>query len=501
VIEGVEPARGGYPPTVIPPRLQPILSETTVIADRFAAAGHELYLVGGTVRDAVAGRPGGDQVGAGDEVDIDCTTDAAPDVVEKLARGLSSAVWTQGKRFGTIAFLYLGRRWEITTHRAELYDPDSRKPEVHFGQDVLVDLARRDFTVNAMALRLSDLELLDPYDGLGDLAGRRLRTPVDPRISFGDDPLRMLRAARFIAGYNLTPDPELVAAVHELATRLQIVSRERIRDELDKLLILPNPSAGLWFSVRTGLACEFLPELPALELEQDPIHRHKDVLAHTIAVVEKTHPEKILRLAALLHDIGKPKTRSIGPTGVSFHHHDVVGARLARERLRQLRYSEEDIETIGRLVELHLRFHTYQMGWTDSAVRRYARDAGPLLDRLNELTRCDSTTRNEARARALSRRMDELEARLGELAEKERLDAIRPEIDGTAVMEELCLSPSRDVGRALDFLLELRLNEGLIGEAEARRRLRSWWEATQGVDARSRAQGESPLPARDSAGD
>jgi poly(A) polymerase len=460
---------------VVPERLRPVLEATAPVAERFAAASKRLYLVGGTVRDAVAGRPGG--MADGDEVDIDLTTDARPDEIESIVAPVASAVWDQGRRFGTIGALVAGRRLEITTHRAEAYDPASRKPEVVFGNDITEDLARRDFTVNAMALELPGLDLIDPYGGIDDLASRRLRTPLDPRVSFSDDPLRMMRAARFLAGYELTPDEALVQAVSEMHERLSIVSAERIRDELDKLVVLPRPSAGLWFLVRTGLAGEFLPELPALALEQDPIHRHKDVLAHTIAVVEKTSPHRLLRLAALFHDVGKPKTRAIGPGGVSFHHHDVVGARMTRERMKALRYPSDEIDQVSRLVELHLRFHTYKMGWTDSAVRRYAHDAGPLLEMLNELTRSDCTTRNEARAKALSARMDELERRLDELREKEELAAIRPELDGNAVMRELGLSEGPEVGRALAFLMTIRLEEGLVGEEEARRRLHEWWES------------------------
>jgi poly(A) polymerase len=460
-------------PIVIPERLRPVLEVTTPLAAQFAAAGKSLYLVGGSVRDAIVGRPGGAAADA--TVDIDLTTDALPDEIEDLVRDGAEAVWTQGKRFGTIGLHWQRRHLEITTHRAEAYDPDSRRPSVSFGDDILTDLSRRDFTVNAMALRLPDLELFDPFSGVADLAEKRLRTPLDPEISFGDDPLRMLRAARFIAGYELAPDRSLVGAVTAMSGRLAIVSAERIRDELDKLLVLPAPAAGLWFLVSTGLAAEFLPELPALALEQDPIHRHKDVLAHTIAVVEKTRPDKVLRLAALFHDVGKPRTRSVGPDGVSFHHHDVVGARMTRERMKALRYPSDEIDAVCKLVELHLRFHTYQMGWTDSAVRRYARDAGDLLDRLNELTRCDCTTRNAARAKALGARMDELERRLAALSEKEELDAIRPELDGVEVMNLLGIGPGPLVGEALAFLLEIRLDEGLIGEDAAKRRLLVWW--------------------------
>ncbi len=467
---------------MVPERLQPLLDDTAPLAERFAAAGHRLYLVGGSVRDAILGKP------PSDSDDLDFTTDARPDDIEAVLRGWADALWDQGRRFGTIGARKDGRAYEITTHRAEAYTPESRKPEVAFADAVEADLARRDFTVNAMALELrprgdgadgADAELIDPFGGLADLAAHRLRTPLSPEESFTDDPLRMLRAARFIAGYGLAPDPELVDAVRRLRGRMEIVSAERIRAELDKLMVVDDPSDGLWFLVNTGLSDEFLPELSGLSLEQDPIHRHKDVLAHTIAVVEKTRPDKILRLAALLHDIGKPKTRSIGPGGVSFHHHEVVGARMADTRLRALRYPLDEIAAITRLVELHLRFHGFGTGWSDSAVRRYARDAGPLLEKLNELTRCDCTTRNKRRAEELARRMDELEERIAVLRQQEELDAIRPDLDGVQIMEQLGIGPSRDVGRARDFLLELRLEEGPLGEDEARRRLAAWWEEQQ----------------------
>lgn len=458
----------------VPRRLRDVLEATLPVADRFLSAGKKVYLVGGPVRDGIAGRPGGGDPGP--DVDIDLTTDATPDEVEELIADLAEASWTQGKRFGTIGMLRGGRRFEITTHRADAYAPDSRKPEVRFGKSIETDLSRRDFTINAMALSLPEMELVDPFGGITDLRDRRLRTPLDPEISFSDDPLRMLRAARFIAGYDLVPDPELVAAVTAMGPRLEIVSRERIRDELDKLLTLPVPTDGLWFLVNTGLAGEFLPELPALALEQDPIHRHKDVLAHTIAVVEKTRPDLTLRLAALFHDVGKPLTRSVGPGGVHFHHHEVVGAKLARRRMQELRYPADQIDDVTRLVELHLRFHTYKMGWTDSAVRRYAHDAGPLLDRLNELTRCDCTTRNLAKARELSERIDSLETRLAELRAKEELDSIRPQIDGIAVMKHLGIPEGPDVGAALEMLLQIRFDEGLIDEGELLARLDDWWK-------------------------
>jgi poly(A) polymerase len=458
---------------VIPDRLEPVLAELRPLADRFVAAGHSVYLVGGTVRDLLLGRP---VVG-----DYDLTTDARPPEIKRLIGDWADAVWTQGERFGTIGARKGDRSYEITTHRAEAYHADSRKPDVAFADAIESDLSRRDFTVNAMALTLPDPRLVDPFDGAADLAAGRLRTPLSAAESFTDDPLRMLRAARFVAGYDLHPVDGLTDAIRDLRVRLEIVSAERIRDELDKLLTVEHPSAGLWLLVDTGLCDEFLPELSAMRLEQDPIHRHKDVLAHTIAVVENVTRDRagdsfrIVRLAALFHDVGKPKTRSYARGMVSFHHHEVVGARMTRERMQALRYSTDDVEAVTRLVELHLRFHTYQMGWTDSAVRRYVRDAGPLLAELNLLTRCDCTTRNERKAQQLSARMDDLEQRIAELEEREELASMRPELDGHAVMQHLGLKPGRDVGAALDFLLELRLDEGVLGEEEATRRLDEWW--------------------------
>jgi poly(A) polymerase len=364
---------------------------------------------------------------------------------------------------------------------------------------VEADLSRRDFTVNAMALALPDATLVDPFGGVADLGALRLRTPLAPEDSFADDPLRMMRAARFIAGYGLAPEPELVEAVRKLRSRLEIVSAERIRDELDKLLVVEHPGKGLWFLVETRLAEEFVPELPALALEQDPVQRHKDVLAHTIAVVEKTRPDKVLRLAALLHDIGKPKTRSFGAGGVSFHHHEVVGARMAEERMRAIRYPADEIADVRRLVELHLRFHGYgDETWTDAAVRRYARDAGPLLGKLNELTRCDCTTRNKAKAAMLARRMDDLEQRIAELEAREELDRIRPDLDGNQIMAHLGIGPGRAVGQAREFLLELRLEEGPLGEEEAYRRLDRWWASQQtGAEAAPGDGGGQGVPAPD----
>jgi poly(A) polymerase len=464
---------------VVPERLAAVLAELAPVAERFEAAGHRIYLVGGTVRDFLLGH----------ELhrDVDLTTDARPEETEALVRPIADSVWLQGKRFGTIGCKVGGRTLEITTHRAEEYRPDSRKPEVRFADAVAADLSRRDFTVNAMALRLSPdataegVQLIDPFGGAADLAAGRLRTPLDPETSFTDDPLRMLRAARFIAGYGLRPDDELVAAVRALHDRLEIVSAERIRDELDRLVTVEHPGAGLWFLVDTGLAGEFLPELPALAVAQDPGHRHKDVLTHTVAVVERARPatDRILRLAALFHDVGKPKTRSYEPGGkVTFHHHEVVGARMTRERMTALRYPSDDVEQVSRLVELHLRFHGYdegEGGWTDSAVRRYARDAGPLLRRLNDLTRADCTTRNRRKAAELAARMDRLEARIEALEQAEELASLRPDLDGNQVMRHLGVGPGPVVGEALAFLKELRIEEGPLGEEEARRRLDAWW--------------------------
>jgi poly(A) polymerase len=464
---------------VIPDRFRPVLDELAPLTERFAAAGHRLYLVGGTVRDLLVGDDGLDF-----DFDFDATTSAQPVDIKACLVGWADAIWTQGERFGTIGAKKNGRTYEITTHRTEAYNDDSRKPEVEFSDDIEIDLSRRDFTINAMALELTapTPNLVDPFGGAGDLVTGTLRTPLSPQASFGDDPLRMLRAARFISRYQLQPVTELTAAVSAMHRRLEIVSAERIRDELDKLITVPHPSAGLWFAIETGLADEFLPELPSLRLEQDPIHRHKDVLTHTIAVVENVQPDmhpdfdfRRTRLAALFHDVGKPQTRGYQQgKGVTFHHHDAVGARITRKRLTALRYSNDDVEAITELVALHLRFHTYQMGWTDSAVRRYVRDGGPLLAELNVLTRCDCTTRDERKAAMLATRMDELEERINELAQREELASIRPELDGTQVMQQLGVGPGPLIGKALAFLLEIRLEEGMLGDAEIRRRLDQW---------------------------
>ncbi len=468
---------------MFPERFAPVLAELQPLADRFAAAGHRLYIVGGMVRDLLLDRfTGGD---------FDLTTGARPDEIKRLLKGWADAVWNQGEKFGTIGARKGERTYEITTHRGESYTPESRKPEVTFSDDIEMDLSRRDFTVNAMALEITSASptLVDPFGGAADLLTKTLRTPLSPEISFSDDPLRMMRAARFIAGYQLVPDAALVDAVRQMHGRIEIVSGERIRDEFDKLITLEHPSTGLWFLVDTGLADEFLPELSGLRLEQDPIHRHKDVLTHTIAVVENVrrdaHPSfdfRRTRLAAFFHDIGKPKTRSYRKgKGVSFHHHEVVGARMTRDRMQALRYSNEDVEQVTKLVELHLRFHTYKMGWTDAAVRRYVRDAGELLAELNVLTRCDCTTRDERKAVMLSKRMDDLEVRIAELAEQEAIDKIRPELNGNEVITHLGIAPGPVVGKAMDFLLELRLEDGVLGRDEVLRRLDAWWASEQGA--------------------
>ena len=467
---------------MIPERFAPVLAEVAEIGDLFASAGHRLFLVGGTVRDLLAGE-------TLDALDFDATTDARPDAIKRVLSGWADAVWTQGEKFGTIGARKGVRDYEITTHRAEAYHEDSRKPDVQFSDDIESDLSRRDFTINAMALEVTSSApvLVDPFGGAADLITRTLRTPLDPQVSFSDDPLRMMRAARFIARLGMVPVPELVEAVKGMGDRLSIVSSERVRDELDKLIVVDSPSAGLWFLVETGLADHFLPELPAMRLENDPIHRHKDVLTHTLAVIENVRPDahpdfdfRLTRLAALFHDIGKPATRGFQEgKGTTFHMHDVRGAKMTRKRLTALRYSNDDNEAVTELVRLHLRFHTYEMGWTDSAVRRYVNDAGPLLAELNVLTRCDCTTRNERKAARLARRMDELEERIAELAAREELAAIRPEMDGVAVMEHLGVPAGPMVGRALKHLLEIRLDEGLVGDEEIRRRLDEWWTANR----------------------
>ncbi len=449
---------------MIPPRLSSVFSESLVaLAALFEEAGYPLYLVGGSVRDALLDR---------ESEDLDFTTSARPDAIESIGAGWASSSFTAGKEFGTIGLVRDGVVHEVTTFRSEVYRDDSRKPHVSFSESLSEDLSRRDFTVNAMAIRVpagpSDTpEMIDPHGGLEDLAAKVLRTPSGPEISFGDDPLRMLRLFRFASTLGFEPDPRAVEAVSRMAGRLSIVSAERIRAEFDKLMLGEHVEVALTGLVETGLAQEFIPELPALAVEQDPIHRHKDVLGHTIAVVGKTGPRLRLRLAALFHDVGKPATREFGDGGVSFHHHEVVGARMTRHRMRVLRYPKDMVDDTSQLVFLHMRPHTYRMGWTDSAVRRYVRDAGPLLEDLNELVRCDVTTRNKRRAQAIDNRIDELEVRIGELAAKEELSKIRPPIDGNDVMEYLGIEPSRQVGEIMAMLLEHRLEHGPYSREEA----------------------------------
>ena len=474
-------------------RIAPVVDRLAMV---FAAEGHELYLVGGSVRDALLGRLGHD---------LDFTTSARPDDVETLLRRLSTAVWTVGKEYGTVGARMAegSAEWvvEVTTYRADAYVAGSRKPEVRFGDSLEGDLVRRDFTVNAMAVELPSRRFVDPYGGLRHLARGILMTPAAPESSFGDDPLRMLRAARFAAQLGFVPAPDVVLAMEAMAARIEIVSAERVRDELSKLLLADRPRPGLDLLVGTGLAARVLPELPALQLERDEHHRHKDVYEHSLTVLEQAialeksravatgeapsavrSPDLVNRLAALLHDIGKPATRRFEPGGkVSFHHHDVVGAKLARKRLNALRYPGEVVKAVTELIALHLRFHGYSAGlagdpgWTDAAVRRYVRDAGEQLERLHILTRADCTTRNQAKAARLRTAYDDLEARIAVLAEEEELASLRPDLDGTQIMEVLRIPPGRDVGRAYAFLLERRIDQGPLGPERAREELRDWW--------------------------
>lgn len=467
---------------MIPPRLEPLLRADGVpmrVAERFAAAGFQALLVGGSVRDALMGRQR-------EGTEFDFATDAPPDTIDSLLRGWAYGVVTVGKEFGTVSARIDDTDGdpvvvEITTFRSEVYRDESRKPQVAFATDLDTDLSRRDFAVNAMALRLvPHPEMVDPYGGLVDLGAGVLRTPLSPDVSFGDDPLRMLRLFRFVSTLGFVPDPGAVAAVERMAGRLTIVSAERIREEFDRLIVGEHVEAALWGLIETGLAGHFIPEVPALAVEQDPQHRHKDVLAHTIAVVGKCPPDRIVRLAALFHDIGKPATKEVARGVVSFHHHEVVGSRMTRVRMRELRFANEDIDQVCDLVYLHMRPHTFKMGWTDRAVRRYVRDAGPLLDRLNTLVRCDVTTANEKKARQIQNRIDELEERIADLRTREELDAIRPPLDGTQVMAHLGVTPGPVVGEALDLLLEHRLDHGPFTEAEAYAMLDEWWETRSG---------------------
>jgi poly(A) polymerase len=463
--------------------VQAVLSRAPVLGElgeRFAAAGHALHLVGGTVRDALLGRLGDD---------LDLTTDARPEQVLALVEGWAEATWDAGIAFGTVGLQKKGQRIEVTTYRAESYDPSSRKPDVTYGTSLEDDLVRRDFAMNAMALALPDWRapgaFVDLYGGLDDLAAGRIRTPGKPEDSFDDDPLRMLRAARFAAQLGFTVAPEVVQAMTDRAPRIAIVSAERVRGELEKLLLAQGPRAGLELLVDTGLADVVLPELPALRLEIDEHHQHKDVYEHTLQVLERAialedgEPDLVLRLAALLHDIGKPATRRLEPGGgVSFHHHEVKGAHLARKRLRALTFGKDVVDAVFLLTEMHLRFHGYgQPGtspWTDAAVRRYVHDAGEQLERLHKLTRSDCTTRNRKRAERLSRAYDDLERRIAELAAQEELRNIRPDLDGNEIMELLGLPPGPAVGRAYKHLLALRMERGPLPREEAVAELREW---------------------------
>ncbi|MBH9972314.1 CCA tRNA nucleotidyltransferase [Bifidobacterium sp. W8109] len=457
----------------------------------FAEQGYELALVGGPVRDLLLHRP---------SHDLDFCTSARPEQFEPILRHWGSGFWDMGRKFGTLGALRRRPdgtevKVEVTTYRRDTYDPDSRKPEVDYGDSLEGDLSRRDFTVNAMALRVPDLVFVDPYRGANDLAKQVLRTPVDPRQSFDDDPLRMMRAVRFVAQLGFTIAPETAEAITRMTDRISIVSAERIRDELTKLMLSDHPVQGIEALVQSGLADIVLPEVPALQLEIDEHHRHKDVFEHTLMVVDRAialetgsdgpvpAPDLTLRMAALLHDIGKPATRRFEPGGkVSFHHHDAVGARLARKRLKALRFDRHLIADVCDLISMHLRFHGYvDERWTDAAVRRYARETGPLYERLNRLTRADATTRNKRKAQVFSSAMDELEDRVAQLRRQEDLDAIRPDLDGRQIMQILDLKPGPQVGRAYQHMLEYRLDQGPVDRQTAEQELRDWWQR-EGAD-------------------
>jgi len=454
----------------------PLLDKLGALFDN---AGFELALVGGPVRDAILGRVA---------PDIDFTTNANPDQILRLLKPLASATWDIGREFGTIAAQIGDEKVEITSYRADSYDPESRKPTVAFGDNLEDDLVRRDFTVNAMALRVPSRTFVDPHNGLRDLTLKTLRTPSRPEISFSDDPLRMMRAARFASQLGFEIDPETFAAMRDMASRIEIISAERVRDELVKLMLANDPRPGLEALVDSGIAELVIPELPALRLESDEHHHHKDVYQHTLRVVAQAidygkdyglENDLVLRLAALLHDIGKPATKRLEAGGaVSFHHHDVVGSKLAKKRLTALRFDNQTIKNVAKLVELHLRFFGYSdQQWSDSAVRRYVRDAEDQLLRLHALTRADVTTRNQRKADRLAHAYDDLEERIKLLQEQEELDSMRPELNGQQIMEILDLKPGREVGEAYAYLLEIRLDEGQIGFEEAKKRLLTWWQA------------------------
>lgn len=459
------------------------------LGELFEKAGHEFALVGGPVRDALLGRPSDD---------LDFCTSARPEDTEAILRAWNKGggIWDMGREFGTLGASRDGLKVEVTTYRTEQYDPTSRKPEVAFGDTLEGDLSRRDFTVNAMALRIPSLEIVDPFDGMTDLDDGILRTPVRPQQSFDDDPLRMMRAVRFVSQLGFDLDDDTAQAVREMADRITIVSAERIRDELVKLLLGRHPSRGLDLMVRLGLASHVLPELPALELEIDEHHHHKDVYEHTLTVLEQAialespagsggpceSPDLVLRLSAIMHDIGKPDTRRYEPGGnVSFRFHEVVGARMTTARMKKLSFDKDTTKKVARLVELHLRFHGYaDAPWTDSAVRRYVVDAGDLLQHLHRLTRADVTTRNKRKARLLSEAYDDLEARIAALAEQEEIAKIRPDLDGNQIMQLLNLPPGKEIGEAYKYLLDLRMEEGPLGPERAEQELRAWWAARQG---------------------
>ena len=448
------------------------------LADAFSAAGYELALVGGPVRDAFLGRPVND---------LDFTTSASPEQIEKVVAPLAEAVWDVGRAFGTIAAKIDDRVVEITTYRADSYDGITRKPTVEFGDTLDGDLHRRDFTMNAMALRIPDEVLVDPCGGLDDLLASRLTTPSAPEVSFGDDPLRMLRAVRFVSQIGVGIAPETWEAMVSMAPKIEQISAERVRDELSRLLQTNQPRAGVDALVQSGLATFVLPELAALRDESDEHGRHKDIYEHSLTVLDQAialekerwgndSADVVMRLAALLHDIGKPNTKKIEGGHVTFYHHDVVGAKLAKKRLTALRFDQDTVNRVARLIELHLRFFGYSdQAWSDSAVRRYVRDGGAELEHLHILTRADVTTRNQKKAARLQGAYDELEERIAVLREQEELDSMRPELDGEEIMATLNLRPGPSVGKAYRFLLDLRLDEGIVGKEEATARLRAWW--------------------------
>jgi poly(A) polymerase len=449
----------------------------------FQAAGHELYLVGGSVRDMLLGASAATP-------DLDFATDARPEQVLEITRGWSEGSWEVGIAFGTVGLMRRNVRFEITTYRSEAYDRSSRNPDVRYGESLEEDLGRRDFTINAMAVSVPQHIFVDLFGGLADLGSKLLRTPGSAEDSFDDDPLRILRAARFVANLGLTPDPDLVDAMRSRAPRLSIVAVERIRDEFSKLVLAADPTAGLELMTDTGIADLVIPELPALRMEIDEHHQHKDVYVHTLTVLENVRaledrlggPDLVTRLAALLHDIGKPATRRHPrPGSVTFHHHEVVGASMTRKRMVALRYPKAVVEDVSRLVELHLRFHGFGRGeWSDAAVRRYATDAGPLLERLHVLVRSDCTTRNRRKAASLAASYDLLEQRIELLRKKEELDRIRPDLNGDEIGEALGIRPGPMIGKARNYLLELRMEEGPLGPEEARKRLLEW-AAKQGI--------------------